>query len=113
MGCWRYAGVMRYPDGGGLTAADRARREKVQLEAAGMIEAGASDTEVARRLWVSRMSANRWRRTLAAGGREALPSKGAGGADRLGQDPAPADAVPARPAQRLPRPHQARPRAPL
>ena len=24
---WRYAGVMRYPDGGGLTAAERARRE--------------------------------------------------------------------------------------
>jgi transposase len=71
---------MRYPDGGGLTAADRARREKVRLEAAGMIEAGASDTEVARRLRVSRMSANRWRRALAAGGREALASKGAGGA---------------------------------
>jgi hypothetical protein len=29
---------------------------------------------------VSRMSANRWRRALAAGGREALASKGAGGA---------------------------------
>jgi transposase len=71
---------MRYPDGGGLTAADRARREKVRLEAAGMIEAGASDTEVARRLRVSRMSANRWRRALAAGGREALASRGAGGA---------------------------------
>lgn len=45
-----------------------------------MIEAGASDAEVARRLRVSRMSANRWRRALAAGGREALASKGAGGA---------------------------------
>jgi hypothetical protein len=31
---------MRYPDGGGLDAAERARREKVRLEAAGMIEAG-------------------------------------------------------------------------
>jgi len=45
-----------------------------------MIEAGAGDPEVARRLRVSRMSANRWRRALAAGGREALASKGAGGA---------------------------------
>jgi len=45
-----------------------------------MIEAGASDPEVARRLRVSRMSANRWRRALAAGGRDALASKGAGGA---------------------------------
>ena len=71
---------MRYPDGGGLTAAERARREKVRLAAADMIEAGASDREVARRFRVSRMSANRWRRTLAAGGRAALASKGAGGA---------------------------------
>jgi transposase len=36
--------------------------------------------EVARRLRVSRMSANRWRRALAAGGRTALASKGAAGA---------------------------------
>src|SRR5512140_3433500 len=58
---------MRYPDGGGLDAAE-------------MIEAGASDREVARHFRVSRMSVNRWRRALAAGGREALASKGAGGA---------------------------------
>ena len=76
----RYAGIMRYPDGGGLTAAERARREQVRLAAAGLIEAGASDREVARRFRVSRMSANRWRRALAAGGRAALASKGAGGA---------------------------------
>ena len=76
----RYAGGMRYPDGGGLTAAERARREQVRLAAAEMIEAGASDREVARRFRVSRMSANRWRRALAAGGRTALASKGAGGA---------------------------------
>jgi transposase len=71
---------MRYADGGGLTAAERARREKVRLEAAGMIEAGAGDAEIGRRLRVSRMSANRWRRALASGGREALASKGPGGA---------------------------------
>jgi len=71
---------MRYPDGGGLTAAERARRERVRLEAAELIEAGATDLEVARRFRVSRMSANRWRRKLAAGGREALATKGAGGA---------------------------------
>ena len=39
----RYAGVMRYPDGGGLTVAKRARRERVRL-AAELIEAGASAT---------------------------------------------------------------------
>jgi transposase len=71
---------MRYPDGGGLTVAERARRERVRLAAAELIEAGASDREVARRFRVSRMSANRWRRALATGGRAALASKGAGGA---------------------------------
>jgi len=45
---------MRYPDGGKLTAADltaaeRARRERVRLAAAELIKAGASDREVAKR----------------------------------------------------------------
>jgi len=71
---------MRYADGGGLTAAERARRERIRLEAAELIEAGATDVEVAKRFRVSRMSANRWRRALAAGGKEALATKGAGGA---------------------------------
>jgi transposase len=71
---------MRYADGGGLDAAERARREQVRLAAAELIEAGASDREVARWFRVSRMSANRWRRALAAGGRAALASRGAGGA---------------------------------
>jgi transposase len=70
---------MRYADGGGLDAAERARREQVRLAAAELIEAGASDREVARRFRVSRMSANRWRRALAAGGRAGLASRGAGG----------------------------------
>ena len=76
----RYAGAVRYPDGGGLTAEERARRERVRLAAAEWIEEGASDREVAARFRVTRMSANRWRRALAAGGRPALASKGAGGA---------------------------------
>src|SRR6266516_4004357 len=58
--CVRYAGGMRYAEGGGLTEAERARREQV------------------------RMSVNRWRRALAAGGRAALASKGpAGGPCKL------------------------------
>lgn len=64
----RYAGCMRYGEGGGLTAAERARREQVRLAAAELFEAGASDRVVAKRFRVSRMSANRWRRALAAGG---------------------------------------------
>jgi transposase len=71
---------MRYPDGGGLTAEERARREQVRLAAADLIEAGASDREVARQFRVTRMSANRWRRALTSGGRQALASKGPGGA---------------------------------
>jgi transposase len=78
-GAWCYAGVMRYPDGGGLDAAERARREQVRLAAAEQIEAGASDREIAARFRVTRMSANRWRRALAVGGRAALMSKGPGG----------------------------------
>src|SRR6266852_5877850 len=92
---------MRYPDGGGLDAAERARREQVRLAAAELIEAGASDREVARHFRVSRMSVNRWRRALAAGGRAALASRGAGGAKckltpaQLGELEAVLDAGPA------------------
>ncbi|MFJ8159184.1 winged helix-turn-helix domain-containing protein [Streptomyces sp. NPDC094468] len=71
---------MRYPDGGGLTAEERSRREQVRFAAADLIETGASDREVARRFRVTRMSANRWRRALASGGRQALVSKGPSGA---------------------------------
>src|SRR3954470_8082850 len=71
---------MRYAQGGGLTAEECARREQVRLEAAEWIEEGATDREVAQRLRGTRMSGNRWRRALAAGGRPALASKGLGGA---------------------------------
>src|SRR3954453_7703043 len=70
---------MRYAQGGGLTAEERARRERVRLAAAEWIEEGATDQEVAVRFRVTRMSANQWRRALAAGGRPALASKGPGG----------------------------------
>src|SRR3954447_26540394 len=76
----RYARVMRYAQGGGLTAEECARREQVRLEAAEWIEEGATDREVAERFRVTRMSANRWRRALTADGRPALASKGPGGA---------------------------------
>ena len=53
-------------------------RSRARLAAVELIEAGVSDREIARRFRVSRMSGNRWRRTPASGGREALASKGAG-----------------------------------
>ncbi|WP_100502317.1 winged helix-turn-helix domain-containing protein [Geodermatophilus chilensis] len=71
---------MRYPQGGGLAAEERARRERVRLAAAEWIEEGATDREVATRFRVTRMSANRWRHALHAGGRPALASTGPGGA---------------------------------
>src|SRR4051794_24273008 len=71
---------MRDPAGGGVAAEGRAQRERGRLAAADVIEAAASDREVARRFRVTRMSANRWRRALAAGGRPALASQGPGGA---------------------------------
>src|SRR3954465_13336125 len=76
----RYAGNMRYPDGGGLDAEERARRERVRLAAAAWFEEGASDREVAAQFRVTRMSANRGHRALTAGGRAAVASTGPGGA---------------------------------
>jgi len=71
---------MRYPDGGGLTAAGRARREKVRLTAAAMFEQDMDPVQVAHELRVSTKSVYLWRRRWRAGGTAALASKGAGGA---------------------------------
>ena len=71
---------MRYPDGGGLSAAGRVRREKVRLQAAEWFAEGVTPPEVARRLRVSRNSAYVWRRCWRAGGEAALASGGPGGA---------------------------------
>jgi transposase len=71
---------MRYPQGGGLSAEGRARRERLPLAAADWFEEGATDVEMAAWFWVTRMSVNRWRRVMVAGGGPALASKGPGGA---------------------------------
>jgi transposase len=77
---------MRYPDGGGLTAAERARRERVRLRAAQMYEQDVSPVQVAHRLPVITKPAYQWRRRWRAGGEAALASKGPGGAvGRLNQ----------------------------
>jgi transposase len=70
---------MRYPDGGGLTAEGRARREKVRLQAAQMFEQDMDPMQIARCLRVSSKSAYQWRRRWRAGGETALASRGPGG----------------------------------
>jgi len=71
---------MRYPDGGGLSAAGRVRREEVRLQAAEWFAEGVEPPEVARRLRVSSNSAYVWRQRWRAGGEAALASRGPGGA---------------------------------
>jgi transposase len=70
---------MRYPDGGGLTAKARVKREAVRREAAALLEQGLPVAQVAGRLRVSAEIVYRWRRAIAAGGVEALASKGSSG----------------------------------
>jgi putative transposase len=72
---------MRYAQGGGLSAAERAARERVRVAAAWMLAGGASVVEVAGHFRVTTMSVSRWRRGFAAGGEEGLASKGSGGAE--------------------------------
>jgi len=68
------------PDGDGLTAAGRTRREQVRLAAAVMYEQDMTPVRVAYELRVSTKSAYQWRRRWRAGGKRALASKGPGGA---------------------------------
>src|SRR5215470_9831122 len=70
---------MRYPDGGGLTAQGRSRREQVRLEAAQMFTQDADARQIARSLRVSTKSVYQWRRAWRVGGDAALASKGPGG----------------------------------
>ena len=74
-----YALGMRYGEGGGLTAEQRTKRERVRMAAAGMFADGALNAQVARVFRVSEMSVSRWRRAYDAGGSAALVSKGPGG----------------------------------
>lgn len=71
---------MRYPDGGGLTPAARARREALRLQAAQMFDDGVRVAEIAAQLRVSQNAVYVWRRRWQAGGTAALSSRGPGGA---------------------------------
>jgi transposase len=72
---------MRYPDGGGLTAAGRARREAVRLQAAELFAQDVPVSEIAERLRVSQNAVYVWRRRWCTNGEAGLVSKGSSGAD--------------------------------
>jgi transposase len=76
-----YLGWMRYGDGGGLTAAGRARREAVRLQAAELFAQDVPVPEIAKRLRVSQNAVYVWRRQWLADGEAGLASKGPSGAD--------------------------------
>ncbi len=79
----RYAGCMRYAQGGGLTANGRRRREQVRLEAARRFEQGAPAAVIAAQLRVSERSVRRWRQAWQAGGAAGLASRGQAAQCRL------------------------------
>src|ERR1017187_6766097 len=70
-----YAGCMRYPDNGGLSAQGQVRLEMVRLQAARMSEQDVSPVQV-----VSTKSVHQWRRRWRAAGEAALASHRPGGA---------------------------------
>jgi transposase-like protein len=59
---------MKYPDGGGLTARGRSRREQVRLQAAKMFAQDADGRQIARSLRGSTKSVHQWRRAWRGGG---------------------------------------------
>nr|WP_106970892.1 MULTISPECIES: helix-turn-helix domain-containing protein [Streptomyces] len=60
---------MRYPDGGGLTAKQRAQRDRVRHEAAEFFAQGVAPRQVARRLRASRKPAYAWHARWREGAR--------------------------------------------
>ncbi|WP_131669471.1 helix-turn-helix domain-containing protein, partial [Frankia torreyi] len=77
---------MRYATGGGLTAEDRDRRERIRQEAAHLFEQGVSNREVAAGLRVTERSVERWRRVWKAGGVAGLRSRGPTSRCRLDEE---------------------------
>jgi transposase InsO family protein len=67
---------MRYAQGGGLTAADRSRRERVRLAAVQRFEQRAPAADIAAELRVTERSVRRWRQAWLAGGAAGLASRG-------------------------------------
>jgi transposase len=78
-----YAGCVRYAQGGGLTAEDRWRRERIRLEAVEEFEQRVSAVVIAAELQVSERSVRRWRRAWLDGGLPGIASRGQAARCRL------------------------------
>lgn len=75
---------MRYSDrGGGLSAQERARRERLRFRAAEMFAGEIAPARVAQLLGITRKSAYEWYALWRRGGRAALVSKGAASGRKL------------------------------
>jgi transposase len=82
----RYAGCMRYAQGGGLTAEGRRRREQVRLEAARRFERRVPAAVIAAELRVSERSVRWWRQAWQAEGLAGLASRGQAAQCRLDEE---------------------------
>ncbi|KES05808.1 transposase [Streptomyces toyocaensis] len=76
---------MRYAQGGGLTDAGRAARERVRLQAVERFEGGQKNREIAAALRVSERSVERWRRQWRERGEAGVLSRGSPGRPRLSE----------------------------
>ncbi|MER0478596.1 winged helix-turn-helix domain-containing protein [Streptomyces sp. Edi2] len=77
---------MRYAQGGGLTDARRAARERIRMEAVERFGRGEKNREIAAALRVSERSLERWRRAWRGHGEAGVLSKGSPGRPRLGPE---------------------------
>ncbi|MEW2470280.1 winged helix-turn-helix domain-containing protein [Streptomyces sp. NPDC046994] len=77
---------MRYAQGGGLTDAGRAVRERLRLQAVARFEGRDSNSGIAAALRVSERSVERWRRAWREQGESGVLSKGSPGRPRLSKD---------------------------
>ncbi|SEE62364.1 winged helix-turn-helix domain-containing protein [Streptomyces sp. TLI_105] len=76
---------MGYAQGGGLTDAGRAARERIRLQAVERFEDGEKNREIAVVLRVSERSVERWRRQWREAGATGVRSRGSPGRPRLSQ----------------------------
>ncbi|MFE9429100.1 winged helix-turn-helix domain-containing protein [Kitasatospora sp. NPDC006697] len=74
---------MRYAQGGGLTDAEKAERERIRQRAVERFEGGEKNRDIAAALRESVRSVERWRRQWREGGAAGVASKGSPGRPKL------------------------------